>query len=88
MTTTQISTTLEIDIYKAIKKEGLKWNWLINKGYMAYKDQPQLNERIHGMEHNIERLAKKLSFYASRSRELETRLKKYEEVEAEKLDEE
>jgi hypothetical protein len=87
MTTTQISTTIELDIYKQIKQEGLKWNWLIKRGYLAFKDQPQMNARINEMEINMKSLTRKLNYYATRSRELETRLKKYEEVQSEEEEE-
>lgn len=66
MAVVTISTCLPMEIHARIKKNGYKMPELIRLGLLAKEGNPQLVDRIRGLEQLNESLAKKLQIYAAR----------------------
>lgn len=56
-----ISTTVDLEMYDSIKKQGMKFADLIRSGFSARGDFQKIRQRIRELEAKCERLATKLS---------------------------
>lgn len=66
---TTISTSLPVEVVKAIKERHLKYNQLIMMGIQAYNGNNQLIERMKLLEEGNDKLQRKLSFLAGQLQE-------------------
>jgi len=69
-----ISVGIPYDSYKEIKDKGWTHREVYLLGFMAKKENPQLQERMLEYEERIKQVVKKLEFYARKCNELDEEL--------------